>query len=103
MVHSYIWKDPRYGKDCAYRWMACWIGAKCAVTLGARTYGPAISWESFTKAFREEFDPDERECVRPEHLEQLWKDKEQPEQEKLHERRTHFDNDTEEKVAILET
>ncbi|KAF8522688.1 hypothetical protein BDD12DRAFT_924341 [Trichophaea hybrida] len=131
-VHSYIWKDPKYGKDRAYRWMLSWIGAKCAVTLGVRTYGLTVSWETFTAAFREEFDPDEREHVRRVHREQFGQDKErervrqdhreqswqakerQPEQEKLRQRRTHFgqdkeqqcrthfNNDTEDKVAILE-
>ncbi|KAF8538087.1 hypothetical protein BDD12DRAFT_886114 [Trichophaea hybrida] len=82
--------DNMYGMDRAYRWMASWIGAKCAVTLGVSTYGPAVSWEAFIKAFREEFDPEEREY------------KERVQREPREQRRTHFNNDTEDKVVILE-
>ncbi|KAF8537908.1 hypothetical protein BDD12DRAFT_806553 [Trichophaea hybrida] len=114
-VHSYIWKDPKYGKDRAYRWMVSWIGAKCAVTLGVSTYRPAVSWEVFSKAFQDQFDPEGRECVRQELGEQIWQCMErQPLQQNLHQhcthfgqdkqqqRHTHFKNDTDDKVAILE-
>ncbi|KAF8535928.1 hypothetical protein BDD12DRAFT_891451 [Trichophaea hybrida] len=95
-VHSYIWKDPRYGKDRAYQWMSSWIGAKCAVTLGVSTYGPMMSWETFTKTFREEFDPEERECVRREYREQLGQDKERAQRQHMEQqRRTHFGQDQE--------
>ncbi|KAF8539507.1 hypothetical protein BDD12DRAFT_980953 [Trichophaea hybrida] len=95
--------------------MVSWIGAKCTVSLEVSTSGPAVLWEVFSKAFRKGFDGKERQREQQRLREQLSQNEgRQPQKENLYQhrthfgqdkqkqRRTHFNNETEDKVSILE-